>query len=164
MSKRKKQTGGIQSWDEADRLLGEMAACQLAINESELAYNIQKNELTEACKTRTKPLQDAISKMAEQLQDFVDDHRDEITGRSRALIFGKVGYRQSTSVIFPKGKKAKVLENLKKYDMTDCIRSVESVNKDILRTYLEKDIQKVGAVIKSEDRFYWETNFAKIMG
>ena len=41
--------------------------------------------------------------------------------------------------------------------MEDCIIVKETVNKDVLKTYDEKDIIKVGASLKKEDTFWYET-------
>ena len=41
--------------------------------------------------------------------------------------------------------------------MDDCIQVEEKVNKDVLRTYEEKEIIAVGASLKKEDTFWYET-------
>ena len=40
--------------------------------------------------------------------------------------------------------------------MDDCITVKEGVNKDILKSYDEKDILKVGGKLHKEDTFYYE--------
>ena len=51
-----------------------------------------------------------------------------------------------------------IIEKLKKYKMTDCINIKETVNKDVLRKYPTDDILKVGANLKIEDVFWYETD------
>lgn len=50
-----------------------------------------------------------------------------------------------------------VLENLKKFNMHDCINTKESVNKDILKTYSPDVILNIGGTLKTEDTFWYET-------
>ena len=76
------------------------------------------------------------------------------------LSFGKTGYRLSTKVIIK--KVANTISALKKLGMTDCITTKESVNKDMLRTYPEEKLFEVGASLKKEDTFWYETDRDKL--
>ena len=48
--------------------------------------------------------------------------------------------------------------------MSDCIIIKEAVNKEVLEKYPDKDIIKVGATRKVEDKFWLETDKAKVKG
>lgn len=79
-------------------------------------------------------------------------------------MFGKVGFRLNSSVSVPTKKLYKIIENLRKFGMENCIKVTETVNKDILGTYSNADIAKVGAVKKVEDKFWCEADKEKIRG
>ena len=89
------------------------------------------------------------------IKEFTDEKRVELNGKSRSLVFGKVGYRKSSRVIVPKALEA-VLVNLRRKQMDKCISVKETINKDVLKTYPEEDILAVGCSLKTEDTFYYE--------
>lgn len=124
----------LKSWDEVDATLKQISECenQLAILESSMNIQI-----------------DAI-------KEFVSENKGELKGKSRELTFGRVGFRFSTKVSLPKNVE-KIIKLLRKNEMEDCIIVKETVNKDILKAYDEKDIIKVGASLKKEDTFWYET-------
>jgi hypothetical protein len=53
---------------------------------------------------------------------------------------------------------SKVIENLRKMDMGDCVKVSETVNKDMLKTYPDDKIIQSGASIKKDDTFWYETD------
>ena len=66
--------------------------------------------------------------------------------------------------VCPTKKIEKIIANLKKFGMENCIKISETVNKDVLSTYSDKDIAKVGATKKVEDKFWCEADLEKIRG
>ncbi len=146
----------LKSWDEADAALKEIAEAenQIAILESSL--NIASNALKEEFKAKSEPYKAEIKKYEAMVKEFVTEHKADLKGKSRELTFGKVGFRLSTKVVLPK-KLDRLIAALRRYEMDDCIQVEEKVNKDVLRTYGEKEIIAVGASLKKEDTFWYET-------
>lgn len=146
----------LKTWDEVDdtlKLISE-AENQLAILESSM--NIQIDAIKEGYNEKATPYKEEIKKLEAMLKDFVTENKGDLKGKSRELTFGKVGFRFSTKVSVPKNLE-KLIKLLRKNEMDDCIIVKETVNKDVLKTYDEKDIVKVGASLKKEDTFWYET-------
>lgn len=101
-------------------------------------------------------LKEEIKKLEAIIKEYVTENKGDLKGKSRELTFGRVGFRFSTKVSIPKNVE-KLIKLLRKNEMDDCIIVKETVNKDVLRTYDEKDIIKVGASLKKEDTFWYET-------
>lgn len=146
----------LKSWDEVDATLKEISECenQLAILESSM--NIQIDAVKEGFNEKAAPYKEEIKKLEAIIKEYVTENKGDLKGKSRELTFGRVGFRFSTKVSIPKNVE-KLIKLLRKNEMDDCIIVKETVNKDVLRTYDEKDIIKVGASLKKEDTFWYET-------
>ena len=165
MAKKAKSTEpALSSWEEVDRCLREIAECEIALGEVEAEMNIGINDLKEKAAKLGKPMQDNIKRLEARIKGFVEDNKADMEGKSRQLNFGKVGFRQSTSVTIPNKKIDAIIKNLKKFGMADCIITKESINKEILVRYPEKEIAKVGASRTVEDRFFLEADKERIKG
>jgi phage host-nuclease inhibitor protein Gam len=154
----------LKSWAEVDAALREIAERELMIEEIEGEMNKQINGIKISSELEAKPHQDRISKLGNDIKEFVTEHKDEIDGKTKILNFGKTGFRLSTSISIPraKDKVAAIIKSLKIRKMTDCIIVEEKVNKEVLKKYSEDDIIKVGAKLKKEDVFWYETAREKL--
>lgn len=165
MSKKSRNTEpALSAWDDVDKCLRDIGECELAMGELEAEMNIAINDAKEKAAKLAKPLQDNITRLESMIKEFVEDNKSEIEGKSKQLNFGKVGFRQSTSVSVPAKRLEAIIKNLKKFGMEDCIIIKETVNKEILVRYNEKDIAKVGASRKVEDKFWLEADKEKLRG
>lgn len=149
----------LKSWAEVDAALREIAEKELMIEEIEGEMNKQINGIKISSELEGKPHQDRIAKLCQDVKDFVTEHKDELDSKTKILNFGKTGFRLSTSVSIPraKDKVAAIIKSLKIRKMMDCIIVEEKVNKEALKKYSEDDIIKVGAKLKKEDVFWYET-------
>lgn len=84
--------------------------------------------------------------------------------KTRALTFGEVGFRLSTSVSLPRAKEKieEIIRRLKTRQMMDCIVVKEDVSKEALKKYGEDTVNAVGATWKQQDVFGYELNFSKL--
>lgn len=165
MSKKTKAAEpALASWDDVDKCLREIGECEIALGEVEAEMNIAINEAKEKAAKMGNPIQTNLVKLELMVKEFVEDQKAEMEAKSKQLNFGRVGFRQSTSVSVPTKKLDAVLKSLKKFSMEDCIIIKESINKEILVRYSEKDIAKVGASRKVEDKFWLEADKEKIRG
>lgn len=162
--KRIKNQPVLKNWAEVDAVLREIAEKEIQIEEIEGEMNKQINGVKISAGLEAKPLQDRIEKLGKDIKEFVAEHKDELDGKTKALNFGSTGFRLSTSVIMPRAqeKVEGIIKSLKVRKMTDCIKVVETVNKEVLKKYSEDEIIKVGAKLKKEDIFWYETAREKL--
>lgn len=150
----------LTSWDEVDLTLKEIAENEIALEVIEAQMNEEIHNIKLAAEVKAKKHREAIEKLGLYVKTFVEENRTELSGKTKVLSFGKTGYRLSTKVIIK--KVANTISALKKLGMTDCITTKESVNKDMLRTYPEEKLFEVGASLKKEDTFWYETDRDKL--
>jgi len=113
----------------------------------------------------SKPHSDRIAKLERDLKEFVEDHRDDLgKAKTKALNFGEVSFRLSTSVSLPKAKDKldEIIRKLKARKMNDCIKTEEKVLKDNLKKYGEDVVVAVGAGWKQKDTFGYEVYLEKL--
>lgn len=146
----------LEDWDAVDAALKAIAEANNELAVINGSMNMQINALKEASDNMAKPYKEKIKQQELLIREFVQANRADMKGKRRKLTFGMVGFRLSTKVSLPKEIK-KVITLLRKNGMDDCITVKEGVNKDILKTYEEKDILKVGGKLVREDTFYYET-------
>jgi phage host-nuclease inhibitor protein Gam len=154
----------IKNWEGVNETLKEIAEREILIEDIEGEMNKQINGIKKSSELEAKPHQDRIDKLGKDIKEFVTEHREEIEGKTKVLNFGKTGFRLSTSVIVPRAKEkvAAIIKSLKIRKMTDCINVEEKINKEVLKKYSEEEIIKIGAKLKKEDVFWYETAREKL--
>lgn len=155
LNRKRMENPMLASWAEVDEALKEIAAANNELQIINGRMNMQIDALKEASEKLATPYKEGIKKQELLIKEFVQANRNDMKGKSRKLTFGTVGFRASTKLSLPKDLK-RVIASLRKNGMEDCIVKKESVNKDILKIYSEKDILKVGGKLKKEDAFYYE--------
>lgn len=150
----------LKNWEQADEALKAIAEAGSELDMLHSAMNLQIDALKKQFDEAARPYHEKVKQNELLVKEFVSANRNEMDGKSKKLTFGTVGFRMSTKLGLPKDV-AKVIANLKKYGMEKCITTKESVNKDILKSYEEKDILKVGGKLQKEDTFYYELNKAE---
>lgn len=162
MSKRTriKNAPVLKSWDEVDLTLKEITECKLAKEAIENEAKKKCSDIQLEAKLQYEPLDARIEILGRHIKDFVEAHRTELDGKSKQLTFGVTGFRLSTSLVFRKAEQ--VLKALRSFGMTDCIKpGKDTVNKEVLKQYPEADIIKVGAVLQTEDTFFYDLKVNK---
>lgn len=160
--RKRMETPVLGSWEEVNAALKAIAQANNELQVINSSMNMQIDALKEASDKMALPYKDEIKKQELMIKEFVSENRAEMKGKSRRMTFGTVGFRASTKLSLPKELK-KVIAALRKFDMEDCIILKETVNKDILKTYEEKDILKVGGSLKKEDSFYYEIDQSAVI-
>ena len=145
----------LKSWEQVDEALKTIAEAGHELEMLHSAMNLQVDALKKEFDEAARPYHEKVKQNELLVKEFTAASRAEMEGKSKKLTFGTVGFRMSTKLGLPKDV-AKVITNLRKYGMEKCITTKESVNKDILKTYEEKDILKVGGKLQKEDTFYYE--------
>lgn len=163
--KRVMEVPAIKSWEEVDQALKESAQEQIALGDIEAELNRQIIGAKTVAEQESKPHADRISKLERDIKDFVEDHRSDLgKAKSKAMNFGEVGYRQSTTVSIPREKEkvAEIIRRLKARQMTDCIITEEKISKDALKKYGKDTVNAVGATWKQKDAFGYEAYTEKL--
>lgn len=156
MARKRMEEPVLKSWDEVDSTLKKIREAEIEI--SKISADMEKCilDIKEKADEEAAPFRDEIKKLELQLKEYTTLNKDELKGKSREMTFGSVGFRLSTRLVLPK-MVDKVIKQLRKSGMGDCVIVKESVNKEILKTYDEKTILMVGASLKKEDTFWYET-------
>lgn len=152
----------LRNWDEVDVALKKIAECQIALDTIDAEMNMRINDAKAEADKLAIPLRAVVKEQTALVQDYTDGHRTDLEGKSKQLTFGKVGFRQATRISIPTKRISKIIENLRKFGMENCIKVAESVNKDVLAVYPESDIAKVGASVIKEDKFFCEPDKEKV--
>lgn len=155
----------IKTWEDANDALRQIAEAQLALMDIEGEMNRQILGAKKVAEEQGKAYKDRVGKLERELKDFVTDHRDDMgKTKTKALTFGEVGFRLSTSVQLPRSKEKleEIIRRLKARKMTDCIVVKEDISKDVLKKYGEDTVNAVGATWKQSDAFGYELNLAKL--
>ena len=152
----------LKNWDDVDMALRLKGECELGLDTIEADMNMRINDIKQESEKLAKPLKEKIKLLEGQIKEYAEENKTDIEGRTKNLTFGKVGFRLSSSVAVPTKKLSKIIDNLRKFGMENCIKITETVNKEILETYSDKDIAKVGAARKVDDKFWCEADKEKI--
>ncbi len=146
----------FKSWDEVDAALHIVADAENELAKIEAQMNQTICEAKEQADAAAAAPRGEIKKQEALIREYVTEHKAELSGKSRQLTFGAVGFRLSTKLKLPKALDG-VIAALKRNCMQDCIVAKETVNKDILKTYTEDEILSVGGTLVKEDTFWYET-------
>lgn len=163
--KRVKHESSIQSWDDVNEALRQIAEATIAQNEVEADLQKQILGAKKIADEQSKPYKDRIAALEREVEDFAVEHRSDMgKGKSMVLTFGTVAFRQTTSISLPKAKEkvAYIIRQLKSRSMLDCIAVEEKVSKEALKKYGADTVNAVGATWKQKDEFGYDLDLAKL--
>ena len=106
-------------------------------------------------------MQNRVKELEGQVKAFVDGHRAELVGKSRALNFGVVGYRLSSKLVLPRGRVEDVIAQLKALGRDNLIKRTETLDREALRREPAELLCKLGAYINQTDEFYYDVSEAE---
>lgn len=156
----------FESWDEVNEALRQIGENERDIVAAENVMNEQIAAAKLAADTKTAVLRENTNMLALALKEFATTHRADMgKGKSKALTFGVVSFRQSTRVILPAGKDALagIVARLRALGMHDCVvQPAAKVDKNVLRKYTTEKILEAGATVKSGETFGYEIDATKI--
>ena len=128
------------------------------------AQAVERDRKIDAAKdtytTTALPVQNRVKELEGQVKAFVDGHRAELVGKSRALNFGVVGYRLSSKLVLPKGRVEDVIAQLKALGRDTLIKRTETLDREALRREPAELLCKLGAYINQTDEFYYDVSEA----
>ena len=101
-------------------------------------------------------LKELIKRLEGEVKEYVDAHRAELSGKSRTLTFGVVGYRISSKLMLATSKAAEAIATLKVMGHTELIKTTEPLDREALKKQPQSVLEQVGAYIKVTDEFYYD--------
>lgn len=161
MARKRMEEPALKSWEEVDNTLKQIREAEIELGRIAADAERCMIDIRQQAEESAQPYKDKIKQMELQLKEFTVTNKADLKGKTMELSFGRVGFRMSTRLVLPKAVET-VIRQLRKNGMGDCIITKESVNKEILKTYDETTILSVGASLKKEDTFWYETRQEKI--
>ncbi len=146
----------LGSWEEVDGCLKQIADAENEIKSIEADMNKRIAEIKKTAEEEAKQHKETIKQNEGKIKEYTTAHRNELTGKSRSLTFGRVGFRISTRLLLPSAVNEVILK-LREHGMLDCINVKETVDKDAVKNYSEEDIMKIGGYLQKNDTFWYET-------
>ncbi len=163
----------LKTFEEADQVLFKIAALKLTIERDENDMNTIIQDVKKRYEAPIKELKDKVAAFEKMLEDFAKfNKKDFSTVRSKALTYGKIGFRA--------GKDALKIINAKKFTWDRVRESLQNlfgakyvdVKVTINKTKIIADAQKgaltdekleaAGIKISKTERFFYDINFEQI--
>lgn len=162
MARRKVITAPVlASWAETDKALRDIRECRHTLAELAVERDRKIDAAKDTYTTTALPVQNRVKELEGQVKAFVDGHRAELVGKSRALNFGVVGYRLSSKLVLPKGRVEDVIAQLKALGRDNLIKRTETLDREALRREPAELLCKLGAYINQTDEFYYDVSEAE---
>lgn len=103
----------LRDWTAVDAALRDLKECQYALTELGVELDRRIDGLKDDYNKNAQPLQNRIKRLEGDVKEYVDAHRAELDGKSRTLVFGKVGYRASSKLMLAPAKVTEAIAALK---------------------------------------------------
>jgi phage host-nuclease inhibitor protein Gam len=145
----------IADLNAADDTLRRIAEAKAEIAKLEGKVNLRLDEVKDRFRTDCEPLLAEIAKLEKSLSVYAEYNRCELfkDKKTLELIFGFIGYRQSTSISITKD----TLGLLEKYGYTNAIAIKKTVDKEAMRDWDDERLELVAATRNVDDKFWLET-------
>lgn len=152
----------METWDEVNKALGEMARLRVRIDDAEVVMNDAFNKAKEKADRIITPLQTKYEDLEAQMEAFALAHKAEFAKRrTRRLFFGAVSYRVSTKIVISVGKGI-CLATLAALGLTDYIRVKQEPDLEAMNAMDDVTLAKVGAKRVPDDRCTVKPDIEKI--
>ncbi|PWM58588.1 MAG: hypothetical protein DBX91_08525 [Subdoligranulum variabile] len=161
MARRKVTTAPVLAdWAAVDGALRDIRECEHALTELGVDRDRRIDNIKEEYSKMALPLQNRIKKLEGDVKAYADAHRAELTGKSRTLNFGTIGYRISSRLILPASKAAEAIAALKALGHKEFIKTTETLDRAALSRQPVELLNQIGAYIQQRDEFYYDVSDA----
>lgn len=150
----------LADWAAVDGALRDIRECEHALTELGVDRDRRIDNIKEEYSKMALPLQNRIKKLEADVKAYADAHRAELTGKSRTLNFGTVGYRISSRLILPASKAAEAIAALKALGRKEFIKTTETLDRAALSRQPVELLNQIGAYIQQRDEFYYDVSDA----
>ena len=163
MAKRVKpvlQILAIDSLEEADAVLAEIAGRKRQIALYEIRFKEEVDRLKAECAANCEPIRQGIAEREQALVQFGIARREELFRgkKSLDLNFGTIGFRASSALKTVKKLTWERVLGLIKEKGLPCVRVKEEVDKEALRALAPEKLAEVGCKLEQADDFFYELN------
>lgn len=148
----------LADWAAVDGALRDIRECEHALTELGVDRDRRIDNIKEEYSKMALPLQNRIKKLEADVKAYADAHRAELTGKSRTLNFGTVGYRISSRLILPASKAAEAIATLKALGRKEFIKTTETLDRAALLRQPVELLNQIGAYIQQRDEFYYDVS------
>lgn len=148
----------LPDWAAVDGALRDIRECEHALTELGVDRDRRIDSVKEEYSKMALPLQNRIKKLEGDVKAYADAHRAELTGKSRKLNFGTVGYRISSRLILPASKAAEAIATLKALGRKEFIKTTETLDRASLLRQPVELLNQIGAYIQQRDEFYYDVS------
>lgn len=148
----------LPDWAAVDGALRDIRECEHALTELGVDRDRRIDSVKEEYSKMALPLQNRIKKLEGDVKAYADAHRAELTGKSRKLNFGTVGYRISSRLILPASKAAEAIVTLKAMGRKEFIKTTETLDRAALLRQPVELLNQIGAYIQQRDEFYYDVS------
>lgn len=153
----------LNSWEDADKALAEIAMLNRSIQTLDTAQNEAIDRIKAQTKEKAAPHISRKEVLEEALKVFCDSRRSEfMDAKTKRLLFGSVGYRLTSRVVVK--KVGDTMAALRDLGLTQFIRIKEELDKEGLRTLDSETLANVGASVRTENVFGYEVSEAVVEG
>lgn len=148
----------LPDWAAVDGALRDIRECEHALTELGVDRDRRIDSVKEEYSKMALPLQNRIKKLEGDVKAYADAHRAELTGKSRKLNFGTVGYRISSRLILPATKATEAIVTLKAMGRKEFIKTTETLDRAALLRQPVELLNQIGAYIQQRDEFYYDVS------
>lgn len=148
----------LADWAAVDGALRDIRECEHALTELGVDRDRRIDNIKEEYSKMALPLQNRIKKLEADVKAYADAHRAELTGKSRTLNFGTVGYRISSKLILPAAKAAEAIAALKALGRKEFVKTTETLDRAALLRQPAEFLEQIGAYIRQSDEFYYDVS------
>lgn len=148
----------LQSWEDVDEHLEQIAHMRRSVVEFEGQINEQIDGLRSQLAEYATPLLDTEKQLELEIEQFLVAHQGEFDKvRTRELAHGKVGFRRSEAIAFKSKLRAEnVIELCKQHGHKECVKVKESVDKEALGKLTPEDLSLCGCRRALKDTPWFE--------
>ena len=147
----------LADWAAVDGALRDIRECEHALTELGVDRDRRIDGVKEEYRKMAEPLQNRLKKLGADVEAYVDAHRAELSGKSRKMNFGVVGYRISSKLMLPAGKVAEAIATLKAMGRKEFIKTTESLDREALKRQPAEFLEQIDAYVRQRDEFYYDT-------
>lgn len=161
----------MKTWNDAEQMLREVGLAEIRRERLEGKMNEEISSVKARYTERLAEIDQDLARATDVLKGFCDAHRSEMQPASKkddaGLVwkstFGKLAFRKCPPAIEYTVKKIeKVLAALKAKKLTNCIRTVEEPNKDVLLGLDDATLAAVHCRKKPSEKFEVKPDYAEI--
>lgn len=158
-SRKKPQFTPIQSLDECNKRLGQIAALQRDLAGVDETLNTNIDRAKALAHEQSQPFKDQLTLLENSLIAYAEYQKLSLfkDKKSIELLAGDFGYRKSTSIKPKRGKKvADIIKTIKTMQLKTGLKTTLALDKDAMRKWTDKQLSIVGAKREETEKFWYE--------